>query len=125
MFFETDMADERRDIFKKANNLENEINGIKCSLEEKDEIRITRVEILNEEGKKALEKPIGNYITIDLKRISNISDNQKDNIINIISNELSKLICELIKIDEDVLVIGLGNENLVADALRFKSYRKY
>ena len=125
MFFETDMADERRDIFKKANNLENEINGIKCSLEEKDEIRITRVEILNEEGKKALEKPIGNYITIDLKRISNISDNQKDNIINIISNELSKLICDLIKIDEDVLVIGLGNENLVADALRFKSYRKY
>ena len=125
MFFETDMADERRDIFKKANNLENEINGIKCSLEEKDEIRITRVEILNEEGKKALEKPIGNYITIDLKKISNISDNQKDNIINIISNELSKLICDLIKIDEDVLVIGLGNENLVADALRFKSYRKY
>ena len=119
MFFETDMADERRDIYKKANNLEREISGINCSLEEKDGIKITRVKILNLEGQKALNKPIGNYITIDLKKINNLTDKERENIINSISDELKKLVDCIIE-NDDVLVIGLGNENLVADALGSK-----
>lgn len=68
--FRTDLASERRDIYKKANKLENEIDGIESTKEEKDEnIKIERVKIVNESGKKAIGKPIGNYITIDIKKL--------------------------------------------------------
>lgn len=68
--FRTDLASERRDIYKKANKLENEIDGIKSTKEEKDEnIKIERVKIVNESGEKAIGKPIGNYITIDIKKL--------------------------------------------------------
>lgn len=68
--FRTDLASERRDIYKKANKLESEIDGIESTKEEKDEnIKIERVKIVNESGEKAIEKPIGNYITIDIKKL--------------------------------------------------------
>ena len=68
--FRTDLASERRDIYKKANKLENEIDGIESTIEEKDEnIKIERVKIVNESGEKAIGKPIGNYITIDIKKL--------------------------------------------------------
>lgn len=68
--FRTDLASERRDIYKKANKLESEIDGIESTREEKDEnIKIERVKIVNESGEKAIGKPIGNYITIDIKKL--------------------------------------------------------
>ena len=68
--FRTDLASERRDIYKKANKLENDIDGIESTKEEKDEnIKIERVKIVNESGEKAIGKPIGNYITIDIKKL--------------------------------------------------------
>ena len=68
--FRTDLASERRDIYKKANKLESEIDGIESTEEEKDEnIKIERVKIVNESGEKAIGKPIGNYITIDIKKL--------------------------------------------------------
>ena len=68
--FRTDLASERRDIYKKANKLENEIDGIESTKEEKDEnIKIERVKIVKESGEKAIGKPIGNYITIDIKKL--------------------------------------------------------
>ena len=68
--FRTDLASERRDIYKKANKLESEIDGIESKKEEKDEnMKIERVKIVNESGEKAIGKPIGNYITIDIKKL--------------------------------------------------------
>ena len=68
--FRTDLASERRDIFKKANNLEDEINGIEAEeIEENEKIKITKVRVTNEKGAEAIGKPIGNYITIDIKKL--------------------------------------------------------
>ncbi len=68
--FRTDLASERRDIYKKSKQIrKNEIDGIESTKEEKDEnIKIERVKIVNESGEKAIGKPIGNYITIDIKK---------------------------------------------------------
>lgn len=121
MLFRTDMADERRDIYRKANQLEEEIKGIECEIEEKPNgVRITRVRIINEDGKRALDKDIGNYITVDCKKITNLSEEAESNIIQIISNELKNLIQNLCKPEDEVLVVGLGNENLVVDSLGSK-----
>ncbi len=58
MDFRTDMALERRDLYRKANRIENEIDGVECEEEEVDDIKITRVKVLDENGENALQKPI-------------------------------------------------------------------
>ena len=121
MQFRTDMADERRDLYKKANNLEDEIAGLECEEEKKDEVKITRVKVLNEEGEQALNKKKGNYITIDLKKVDNLTDVEKEKLEDIISEEISKLSSNYLKSSEDeALVIGLGNNDLVCDSLGSK-----
>ena len=68
--FRTDLALERRDIYKKVNKL-NEIDGIESTEEEINEkIKLSKVKITNENGEEAIGKPIGNYITIDILLIN-------------------------------------------------------
>ena len=51
------MASERRDLYIKANKIENEINGIESEKNEIDEkISVEKVKITNEEGEKAIRK---------------------------------------------------------------------
>ena len=72
--FRTDLALERRDLYKKANKLDKEIDGIETQEEQiSDKITTSRVKVINEEGEKAIGKPIGNYITIDIKKLKNRS----------------------------------------------------
>lgn len=55
--FRTDLASERRDLYIKANKIENEINGIESQKNEIDEkISVEKVKITNEEGEKAIRK---------------------------------------------------------------------
>lgn len=116
--FRTDLADERRDLYKKANNIENEVNGIETEEEQINEkIKVTRVKITNEDGQNAIGKPIGDYITIDVKKINLLTDEEQEQASNILSNELKKLIEEKIENKEDILVVGLGNEEVTPDAL--------
>lgn len=67
--FRTDMADERRDIYKKINKL-NEIPGVQTEEKNYNEnIKISKVNIFDENGERALGKPKGTYITIDIKNL--------------------------------------------------------
>lgn len=120
MFFRTDMAVERRDLYKNANKIEDEIKGVECEEEKKQDLTITRVKITDEDGEKALNKKIGNYITIDTKRINNISVETEQEIINAITGELKKIIDMHIKKDDEVLVVGLGNLYSTPDSLGAK-----
>lgn len=120
MQFRTDMADERRDLYKKANNVEDEINGIECEVLEEGDTRVTRVKILDEEGEKALNKKKGNYITIDLKKVTNLSEERKEQIEDTIARELKTILDGKIGKEDEVLVVGLGNDELIADALGSK-----
>ena len=55
--FRTDLALERRDLFKKANNIENEVDGLKTQEETFDNnIKVSRVKVLNENGEQAIGK---------------------------------------------------------------------
>lgn len=120
MFFRTDMAVERRDLYKKANKLENEINGIECEEEKIEDINITRVKITNREGELALDKKMGNYITIDIKKINNITTEKEQKIIDTFSKELSEIIDKHINKNEEILVVGLGNLYATPDSLGSK-----
>lgn len=118
MDFRTDMAVERRDLYRKANNIENEIDGIECNEEELEDIKITRVSITNEQGQEALQKPIGNYITIDVKKINNIATEKEDKIVEVISKELTNIVDKHIGKQEEIMIVGLGNLYSTPDSLR-------
>lgn len=120
MFFRTDMAVERRDLYKAANKIEEEINGIECEEEKINDINITRVKITNEEGEQALQRRIGEYITIDIKKLNNITIDKEQEIIDVFSKELLKIIDKHINREEEILIVGLGNEFATPDSLGAK-----
>lgn len=120
MQFRTDMAVERRDVYKAANKLEDEIRGIEYEESKKGDIKVTRVRIIDEEGQRALDRKIGNYITIDIKKLNNITIEKEEEIINVFSKELENIIDRHIKKDEEILVVGLGNLNATPDSLGAK-----
>ena len=119
MFFRTDMAVERRDLYKVANKIE-EIDGIECESEKVNDIKITRVKITNENGENALQRRIGEYITIDIKKLNNLSVEKEQEIIHVFSKELEKIINKHIRKNDEILVIGLGNEKATPDSLGAK-----
>ena len=116
--FRTDLADERRDLYKKANNVENEVEGIESQQEDINEkIKITRVKITSEQGEQAIGKPKGEYITIDIKKINLLTEEELEDASKILAEELKRLIGEKIEFKDDVLIVGLGNEEVTPDAL--------
>lgn len=116
--FRTDMADERHDIYKKANKLEGDIPGIETIEKISNEnIKSSVVKIINEEGEKAIGKPIGTYVTVDIKNLRLADDDEIENASNIISEELASIVDEKIGKQDEILVVGLGNQFVTPDAL--------
>jgi len=116
--FRTDLASERRDIYNKANKLENDIDGIESEKEEINEnIKVERVKITNENGEKAIGKPIGNYITIDVKKLKIAQDEDIEKAAETLANELKKVVDMHIDNQGEVLVVGLGNIYVTPDSL--------
>ena len=69
--FNTDMADERRDIFRKANNL-SEIPGVETeSIDEGEYIKTNIVKIIDKNGEEAIGKPIRNIYYNRYKKFKN------------------------------------------------------
>lgn len=110
--FATDMADERVDTYKKVHNL-SDINGIKVESNDLDILKITTVDVLNENGVAAVKKEMGRYITIELKEVEYLEENEKQKVIT----EIAKCISELIGQYKKILVVGIGNEEVTPDAL--------
>ena len=110
--FRTDMADERVDTYKKVHNL-SKIDGVIVSNEYKDDINIVTVEIINENGEKAIGKKQGKYITLELYDVNYVDEIGKKTLIN----SVAKVIDSLIEEKSNIMVIGLGNIYVTPDAL--------
>ncbi len=116
--FRTDLASERRDIYQKASKQEGEIDGIESTKEEINEnLKVERVKITNENGEQAIGKPVGNYITIDIKNLKIAQQEEIENAANTLSNELKKILEAHIDKQGEVLVVGLGNIYVTPDSL--------
>ena len=123
--FRTDLALERRDIYQKVNNLK-QIDGIKSTEEEINEkLKVTRVEILNKNGEKAIGKPVGNYVTIDVKKLKLAEDEDIQKASEVVTKELKKIINIHTDKQGDILVVGLGNIYVTPDALGPKVINGY
>ena len=116
--FRTDLALERRNLYRTANNIKNEIDGIETE-EEKvgDDILTTRVKVLSKQGEEAINKPIGNYITIDIKNLKVANEDEMQKASEVVTKELKALIDKHVSSKDPVLVVGLGNLYVTPDAL--------
>ena len=116
--FRTDLALERRDLYNKANNIENDIDGIEAEEEKvNDNIVISRVRVTNENGEAAIGKKKGNYITIDVRNLKIAGEEEIQKTSEVVTNELKKLIENHITKQDAILVVGLGNIYVTPDSL--------
>ena len=115
--FRTDLALERRDIYQKINSLK-QIDGIESTEEQiNDNIKVSRVKITNQNGEQAIGKPMGNYITIDVKKLKLATDEDIQKTAETLTNELKKIIDIHVEKEGDILIVGLGNIYVTPDAL--------
>ena len=115
--FRTDLALERREIFKKNNNLE-EIDGVEIENKEIDEnLKVTKVNITNQNGEQSIGKPIGTYITIDIQKLRLAEEAEIQKSAETLSDELKEIINKHIESKDDILVVGLGNMYVTPDSL--------
>ncbi len=115
--FRTDMADERKDIYKRANQIDN-IPGIETYENIIDNnIKTNIVKIIDENGEKAIGKPIGTYVTVDIKNLKLATDEDIEKASSIVKDELKKIIDSHCKQQDEILVVGLGNQFVTPDSL--------
>ncbi len=110
----TDLALETTERFKEENT---EIRGVEIQEEydEEKDIRTTVVKIVTENGAKAMGRPQGTYITIEAPDLSEPDEDYHREISEEISVYLKQLID--LKKEKSILVVGLGNAGITADAL--------
>lgn len=108
----TDLAAELREIYQENNTREPE--GVDIEELTRGQIELTRVFVRNEDGARAIEKPIGSYITAQMHDKWERDDASLEDAATIIACELTSLLPK--KVD-NVLIVGLGNRNITADAL--------
>ena len=111
----TDLAVEQTELCREEAQKETKIEGVSVQEEDRDGIRITRVTVENEAGSKALSKPVGTYITLETEHLSYEDKEQYMAMCGALKDELSKLAA--VDRSRPVLVVGLGNRNITADAL--------
>lgn len=107
MNFRTDLALEKRESLG-----EETPNGVSCETEEYETATVTTITVENETGERALGKPKGKYITLEVTpfmKNAGLSDER----IEIFSKKLLSLLPQ----EGTVLVAGLGNESITPDAL--------
>lgn len=110
----TDLALETTERFAEENA---EIRGVEVHEEydEEKDVRTTVVKIVTENGAKSMGRSQGTYITIEAPELSTQDEDYHREISEEISTHLRKLID--LKKEKSVLVVGLGNAAITADAL--------
>lgn len=114
--FRTDLADERLNECKKAGEIEG-ISSENVNLD--NSLKVTKVKVLNEKGKKRIGKEIGTYITLEIQNIDIISKEELENISKILAEQLK----ELVKGYNSIIVVGLGNIDTTADSIGPKTIK--
>lgn len=107
MNFRTDLALERCEFLGEKN-----IEGIDIERFEAKKATVTRIEVKNEKGAKAVDKPIGRYVTVEVTPFAKHAQFIDDSF-GVLCDEMKRMLPE----KGSVLVAGLGNIRITPDAL--------
>lgn len=116
--YRTDLASEAHEM---SRGEAKEIEGVISRTEELDEMSVTTVEIINEQGAEVVGKSIGKYITVEVPDIKYSTD-AYEKACHLISGKIK----ELAGINENTvtLVVGLGNDGITPDSIGTEVFKK-
>lgn len=111
----TDLALEAREFIEEANR---EMRGVIVNTysDADDTVQVTHVQITSKNGAKAMGKPIGTYITLEADHLTEPDEDYHREVSVVIARELMSLLPDF-KEEKSILVVGLGNRDVTADAL--------
>ena len=111
----TDLALEARECITEADS---ELRGVKVEEydREEDDIHVTKVIIESKNAAKVMGKPMGIYVTMEAPAMVEPDEDYHREISDCIAAELLKMLPNADK-EQSVLVVGLGNREVTADAL--------
>lgn len=111
----TDLALEARESIEET---EGEIHGVRYEekYDEEKDIKITRVVIDTKNGAKAMGKPMGTYVTMEAPGMLEPDEDYHREISQGLAEQLKNLIPQADQ-EQSILVVGLGNRDVTADAL--------
>ncbi len=106
MSIRTDLALEQKELNPDITD------GVESTEEILEDIKITRIKIKNSSGEKALGKPIGTYVTVEMPPLTD-SGELNNEAVEAVSKELTAFLPK----KGLVLVAGLGNTSITPDAI--------
>ena len=109
----TDLAMEAHACWKESAGETSELRGVIAQDEMLEGFPLTRVEIVDREGEKALGKPRGTYLTLDITRYWKHEPDGFHQTVESIAQLLETMLPE----EGPVLIAGLGNQAMTPDAL--------
>jgi len=111
----TDLALEARESVSEADS---ELRGVRVEeyYKEEEDIQVTKVFIDTKNAAKIMGKPIGTYVTIEAPALVEPDEDYHKEISDCLAEELLNMIPDAEK-EQSVLVVGLGNRDVTADAL--------
>lgn len=111
----TDLALEARECVTEA---ESELHGVRVEEyhKEAEDIHVTKVMIDTKNAAKLMGKPIGIYVTMEAPAMVEPDEDYHREISDALAEELLGLIPDADK-EQSILVVGLGNREVTADAL--------
>lgn len=110
----TDLALEAKEMYSQTAKDKDEINGVDVKITKNESIVTTKIKITNENGIRALGKPIGTYVTIEAPDIK-YSVEVYEKACELLAEEIRNLAD--IESKTRTLVVGLGNKKITPDAL--------
>lgn len=123
MKFRTDLAIERKAMLDEEHNGNLDYDGIEVEKYNFDEdIKCTRIRIVNKAGEEKLGKPEGTYVTLEVTGLLDDIPQIKERTGYALAEELKKMIRFHYYLK--VLVIGIGNKDVTPDALGPRSANK-
>ena len=107
----TDLALEAQELWREGAAETTRLPGVRARTERWEGQSVTRVEILDPRGAEALGKPAGTYLTLDLAYWR-----REEGFFPRAVEGLGQLLRDLLPEEGSVLVVGLGNAAMTADA---------
>lgn len=126
MEIRTDLALELREAKMKdeAKRDEGEEDGVIFSEENEGNVRVSTIDIVNENGEKKLGKPRGRYVTVSFGDLSSVGYDEYEHICRVTAERISLIVDRISDSAGSVLVCGLGNRRFAADAVGVISAEK-
>ena len=109
----TDLAVEAHALWRESAGETTRLKGVAAREEQVEGMAVTRVEILDQEGARALGKPEGTYLTLDVSPLWRREEDAFPRAVRAVAALLGPLLPE----EGPVLAAGLGNQAMTPDAL--------